>query len=40
LNGARSIVIQGIPAADPMPKHAAVLTDQQIADVLSFVRAG
>ncbi|MFL6639856.1 MAG: cytochrome c, partial [Paraburkholderia graminis] len=30
----------GIPAPYPMPKYAPVLTDQQIADVLTFVRAG
>jgi mono/diheme cytochrome c family protein len=33
-------VIQGIPAAYPMPKYADVLTDQQIADVVSFIRSG
>jgi alcohol dehydrogenase (quinone), cytochrome c subunit len=40
LNGTQDLVIQGIPAAYPMPKYAAVLNDQQIADVLSFIRAG
>lgn len=40
LNGAHVLVIQGIPAAYPMPKYAPVLNDQQIADVLTFIRAG
>jgi alcohol dehydrogenase (quinone), cytochrome c subunit len=33
-------VIQGIPAPYPMPAYANVLTDRQIADVLTFIRAG
>lgn len=40
LNGTRDLVIQGIPAAYPMPKYAPVLSDQQIADVLTFIRTG
>jgi mono/diheme cytochrome c family protein len=40
LNGTHDLVIQGIPAAYPMPKYAPVLSDQQIADVLTFIRAG
>jgi alcohol dehydrogenase (quinone), cytochrome c subunit len=40
LNGTDDLVIGGIPAPYPMPKYADVLSDQQIADVLSFVRAG
>jgi len=40
LNGSGDLVIQGVPAAFPMPKFAAVLDDQQIADVLTFIRAG
>jgi alcohol dehydrogenase (quinone), cytochrome c subunit len=40
LNGTGDLVIQGIPAAYPMPKYAPVLNDQQIADVLTFIRAG
>lgn len=40
LNGTHDLVIQGIPAAYPMPQYAKVLNDQQIADVLSFVRNG
>lgn len=40
LNGTQDLVIQGIPAAYPMPKYAPVLNDQQIADVLTFIRAG
>jgi mono/diheme cytochrome c family protein len=40
LNGTEDLVIGGIPAAYPMPKYASVLSDQQVADVVSFVRAG
>jgi len=40
LNGTHDLVIQGIPAAYPMPKYEQVLNDQQIADVLTFIRAG
>ena len=40
LNGTGDLVIQGVPAAYPMPKYAPVLDDQQIADVLTFIRAG
>ncbi|MBN3765013.1 cytochrome c [Burkholderia sp. Ac-20365] len=40
LNGTEDLVIGGIPAPYPMPKYAAVLSDQQIADVLGFVRSG
>ncbi|WLE61756.1 cytochrome c [Burkholderia plantarii] len=40
LNGTADLVIAGVPAAYPMPKFADVLTDRQIADVLTFVRAG
>jgi mono/diheme cytochrome c family protein len=40
LNGTEDLVIGGIPAPYPMPKYANVLNDQQIADVLTFVRAG
>ncbi len=40
LNGTEDLVIGGIPAPYPMPKYAPVLSDQQIADVLTFVRAG
>ena len=40
LNGTHDLVIQGIPAAYPMPKYAPVLNDQQIADVLTLIRAG
>ncbi len=36
LNGTQDLVIQGIPAAYPMPKYAPVLNDQQIADVLTL----
>ncbi|WP_321967902.1 c-type cytochrome [Burkholderia cepacia] len=40
LNGTSDLVIDGLPAAYPMPMFANVLTDQQVADVLTFVRAG
>jgi mono/diheme cytochrome c family protein len=40
LNGTGDLVIGGIPAPYPMPKYAPVLNDQQIADVLTFVRGG
>ncbi|MFT4510078.1 c-type cytochrome [Caballeronia sp. 15711] len=40
LNGTEERVIGGLPAAYPMPKFANVLTDRQIADVLTFVRTG
>ncbi|MGF6811125.1 mono/diheme cytochrome c family protein [Paraburkholderia sp. Clong3] len=40
LNGTGDLVIDGVPSPFPMPGFAAVLDDQQIADVLSFVRAG
>ncbi len=40
LNGTHDLVIQGIPAAYPMPKYAQTLNDEQIADVLTFIRAG
>jgi mono/diheme cytochrome c family protein len=39
LNGAEELVINGLPAAYPMPKFSSVLTDQQVADVLTFVRS-
>jgi alcohol dehydrogenase (quinone), cytochrome c subunit len=40
LNGTRDLVIQGVPAAYPMPRYAPVLDDRQIAEVLTFIRAG
>ncbi|WP_144147227.1 cytochrome c [Paraburkholderia sp. BCC1884] len=40
LNGTEDIVLGGVPAPYPMPKYAPVLNDQQIADVLTFIRAG
>jgi mono/diheme cytochrome c family protein len=40
LNGARDLVIQGIPTPYPMPQFSGVLNDQEIADVLTFIRAG
>jgi alcohol dehydrogenase (quinone), cytochrome c subunit len=40
LNDNHDLVIQGIPAAYPMPNYSKILSDQQIADVLTFVRTG
>ena len=40
LNGTGDLVIQGSPAPFPMPAFADVLSDRQIADVLTFIRAG
>lgn len=40
LNGAEPIVIKGTPDAYRMPQYRVQLTDQQIADALSFVRGG
>jgi mono/diheme cytochrome c family protein len=40
LNGTGDLVIQGVPAPYPMPNYAAVLNDREIADVLTFIRAG
>jgi mono/diheme cytochrome c family protein len=40
LNGTGDLVIGGVPAAYPMPKYGPVLNDQQIAEVLTFIRAG
>ena len=38
LNGTENLVLQGVPAPYPMPRYAPVLSDQQIADVLTFIR--
>jgi mono/diheme cytochrome c family protein len=40
LNGAEPIVIKGTPDAYRMPQYRVQLSDQQIADALSFVRGG
>ena len=40
LNGTDALVVHGISAPYPMPKFAAALNDQQIAEVLTFIRAG
>ena len=40
LNGSESLVIGGVPSAYPMPAFASALNDWQIADVLTFMRAG
>jgi len=39
LNGTHALVLQGIPAAYPMPAFGAVLSDRQVADVITYVRA-
>jgi mono/diheme cytochrome c family protein len=40
LNGSENLVIDGLPSAYPMPKFSKLLTDQQIAELLTFIRAG
>jgi mono/diheme cytochrome c family protein len=40
LNGSTPLVIKGTPDAYRMPQFRLELTDQQIADILTFVRAG
>jgi alcohol dehydrogenase (quinone), cytochrome c subunit len=40
LNGTDDLIIGGIPAPYPMPKFADVLDDEQIANVLTFIRSG
>ena len=40
LNGTHDLVIQGVPAPYPMPRYGLVLNDRQVADVLTFIRAG
>ncbi|NYI00264.1 mono/diheme cytochrome c family protein [Cupriavidus plantarum] len=40
LNGSDELVIKGMPSPYPMPKFAEVLSDQEIADVLTFIRQG
>lgn len=40
LNGSARIVVQGLPDAYRMPQYRVMLSDQQIADILTFVRKG
>ncbi|AOI88463.1 cytochrome c [Burkholderia pseudomultivorans] len=40
LNGSDTLVIGGVPSAYPMPAFSNQLNDRQIADVLTFMRAG
>ena len=40
LNGAEPIVVKGTPDAYRMPQFRVQLTDEEIAEVLSFVRGG
>ena len=39
LNGSDDLVIQGVPASYPMPKFAKQLNDEQVAEVVTFIRA-
>ena len=39
LHGTPDLVIRGIPAPYPMPKYAAILSDRDVAEVLTFIRA-
>lgn len=39
LNGTPDLVLRGLPAAYPMPAFAQVLSDREVADVLTYVRA-
>jgi len=39
LNGTEDLVIDGLPAAYPMPKFANELSDREIAELLTFVRS-
>ena len=39
MNGTTDLGIGGLPAAYPIPKLSKVLTDYQIADVVTFMRA-
>ncbi|MGA2549135.1 MAG: cytochrome c [Burkholderiaceae bacterium] len=40
LYGSHALILQGIPAAYPMPSFRAVMSDREVADVLSFIRQG
>ena len=40
LNGAQPLVVKGAPDGYRMPQYRVQLTDDEIAQVLSFVRAG
>ena len=40
LNGTQDLVLGGVPAAYPMPGFYRVLSDQEVADVVSFIRGG
>ncbi|CAG9166288.1 c-type cytochrome [Cupriavidus pampae] len=40
LNGSDELIIRGLPQPYPMPKFADVLSDQEVADVLTFIRQG
>ena len=40
LNGSQAVVIDGMPDAYKMPQYRVLLDDQQVADVVSFIRSG
>lgn len=40
LNGSQVVVIDGMPDAYRMPQYRVLLSDQEVADVVSFIRAG
>lgn len=40
LNGSARIVVQGMPDAYRMPQYRVLLNDQQIADIMTFIRKG
>lgn len=40
LNGSQAVVLDGMPDAYKMPQYRVLLTDQEIADVVSFLRSG
>jgi mono/diheme cytochrome c family protein len=40
LNGSQAIVVNDLPDAYRMPQFRALLSDQEVADVVSFIRSG
>jgi mono/diheme cytochrome c family protein len=40
LNGSQAVVIDGMPDAYKMPQYRVLLNDQEVADVVSFIRSG
>ena len=39
LNGSQAVVIDGLPDAYRMPQYRVLLKDQEVADVVSFIRS-